>query len=131
MNEESNGNSCIDPQELGVQAWKDIGAGKRLILLDLNYIDITSLQIINFPENIGELDALESFKLNNNQLESLPNGLTNLIQLKHLELENNLLSDLPEDFGNLVNLEELIINYLLILNFLLILNCIFFLNHSL
>ena len=45
--------------------------------------------------------ALESFKLNNNQLESLPNGLTNLIQLKHLELENNLLSELPEDFGNL------------------------------
>ena len=120
---DNNVNGCLEPLEFGDQVWKD----GRLVNLNLSYnqeaiidpnnpsqLDNINYRLTKFPDDFGNLSALEILKLNDNEFISLPESFTDLTKLKHLELENNLLTELPVDLGNLINLEQLVINYNLI-----------------
>ncbi|MCL4832152.1 MAG: hypothetical protein KJZ86_06910 [Caldilineaceae bacterium] len=59
------------------------------------------------PPEIGNLTALTSLTLSNNQLTSLPSQIGNLIALSWLNLGRNQLTSLPSEIGNLTSLTGL------------------------
>jgi Leucine-rich repeat (LRR) protein len=114
-----NANNTLEPLEFGYQVW-DNG---RLIQLNINYspnvimqqdnpseLDNTNYRLTNLPNNIGDLTALESLFIHDNEIVAIPDGIRLLTKLKILDLENNLLSKLPE-IDSLVNLERLVLGY--------------------
>ncbi len=67
--------------------------GERLqSLLTLN---CDNNQLVELPESIGDLTALEQLCVRNNQLNALPDSIGNLTSLQLLSLENNQLTVLP------------------------------------
>ena len=95
---DNNVNGCLEPLEFGDQVWKD----GRLVNLNLSYnqeaiidpnnpsqLDNINYRLTKFPDDFGNLSALEILKLNDNEFISLPESFTDLTKLKHLELENN------------------------------------------
>ena len=118
-----NNNGNIEAKEFGYQVWDD----GRLIGLDLNYpkdiimtqdnpseLDLANYRLKFIPDNIDDLDQLESLFLHDNEFTSIPESFGNLTKLKILDLENNLITALPSSYGNLVNLERLVLSYNLI-----------------
>lgn len=59
------------------------------------------------PEEIGQLKNLTKLYLDNNSINYLPDSIVNLSQLEVLFLNNNELMSLPNNFGNLNKLERL------------------------
>ena len=56
------------------------------------------------PPEIGNLTALDSLTLSNNQLTSLPPQIGNLTALTWLYLGSNQLTSVPSEIGNLTSL---------------------------
>ena len=78
----------VDPLNLGSrQYWKN---GR---LLDF---DLSNSQLSVLPENIGDLDSLNSLRLGHNQITMIPNSLWNL-NLTHLTLTTNELTSISEE----------------------------------
>ena len=118
-----NENDIVDAMEFGYQVWDYPGSG-RLIWLDLNYpkdiimkqdnpseLDLTNYRLTVIPDNIGDLDSLESLFLHDNEFTSIPESIGNLTKLKMLDIENNLITHLPATIGNLNNLENLVLDF--------------------
>ena len=73
--------------------------------LDLSYINLVSI-----PEQLGNLTNLQTLYLDNNMLTSIPEQLSNLTNLQRLSLPYNKLTSIPEQLGNLTNLQTLILD---------------------
>ena len=80
--------------------------GKNGTRLDLSALGLTTL-----PPEIGQLTALTSLFLYNNQLSALPPEIGQLTSLTTLYLQANQLSALPPEIGQLTALTELFLNH--------------------
>lgn len=61
----------------------------------------------SIPEPIGNLSNLEELNFGGNKLSTLPSSIGNLSKLKKLYLYNNKITFLPASVGNLTSLETL------------------------
>ena len=73
----------------------------------LKALDLTNINMKEFPLEIKHLRSLEKLILKNNQLEVLPETFKTLTSLKKLNLGWNNFTSLPDWIGKLSNLEEL------------------------
>jgi len=80
-----------------------------LELTNVLTLDLSENELITIPENIGSLTNLTSLYLENNQLTALPESIGNLTNLKIFYLQNNQLTTLPRSIGNLTNLDLLLL----------------------
>jgi Leucine-rich repeat (LRR) protein len=83
-------------------------------LTELKYLNLQGdffvnykLKIKTIPNEIGQLNKLETLILSDNIIEFLPESIGQCKALKHLDIKDNLLSTLPNSFGALSNLEYL------------------------
>ena len=91
-----------------IAAWPGVRLGgdpPRVVELALPSLGLAG----NIPPTIGELDQLESLRLNNNYLRgAIPREIGRLTNLRRLALNSNFLSgEVPDELGLLTNLEEL------------------------
>ena len=106
-------NKIITVYEYGVQQWSN----GRLTLLNLSYNETVvtptfcNFRLTTLPEDIGDLSALITLSLNNNEFLSLPESIVNLASLEQLFLASNQITSLPDSIGNLINLKEMVISY--------------------
>ncbi|AZQ61906.1 T9SS type A sorting domain-containing protein [Flammeovirga pectinis] len=70
---------------------------------------LDSKTLSTLPSNFGELTALTSLKIGNNEFTNIPD-ISNLSQLLILELNNNNLSTIPTSIYSLISLERLILD---------------------
>ncbi|MCH9659743.1 MAG: leucine-rich repeat domain-containing protein, partial [Bacteroidetes bacterium] len=70
-------------------------------------LDLSELQLPEFPKEILDLTNLTHLDLDRNQLTILPEAIGKLTKLKQLDLEGNQLTILPEAIGELTNLTYL------------------------
>jgi Leucine-rich repeat (LRR) protein len=82
---------------------------KNLTLLE--DIDLSEMELLSLPENLGKLVSLKKINLTGNRLTSLPDNIGNLFQLQELNLSNNPLAPLPECIGKLEDLKSLDLSY--------------------
>ncbi len=75
---------------------------KRIIELDLS-----RLELIEFPISILKLNSLEVLNIGSNLLEEIPRGINKLKTLKKLLLSYNKLRYLPNSICSMENLEQL------------------------
>ena len=73
-------------------------------------LDLSSQNLTELPDSIGEIDSLVELNLSNNQLVLLPESIGNLHQLTQLHLQSNNLTELPESIGKLTKLKVLVIH---------------------
>lgn len=64
-------------------------------------------KLTSIPDEIFELNQLQSLILSNNEIETIPDEMSSLVNLQTLDISSNRLVDLPEIFTQLSNLEEL------------------------
>ncbi|KAK9939090.1 hypothetical protein M0R45_015799 [Rubus argutus] len=78
-------------------------------LKHLRYLDLSDTAITNLPEDIVNLYALETLKLNNcTELKKWPLNFEKLVKLRHLHFERQgQMSSMPKDLGKLTSLETL------------------------
>ena len=67
-----------------------------------------SLGLSNVPDEIGQLNFLQTLYLDCNKLSHLPDAIGNLQFLTYIDLHSNQLLNLPESIGNLTVLELLV-----------------------
>lgn len=67
-------------------------------------LSLKSEKIINFPEIIGQLDALKTLSIQKCHLKKLPEAISNLKNLKELVLSSNDITNLPDWIGNFTKL---------------------------
>jgi len=81
----------------------------RVILSEkrVSYLALYEMGLECLSGEIGRLDGLGSFNLNDNELSGLPSEIGSLVELKSLYLCSNSLSVLPSEIGNLIKLEYL------------------------
>src|SRR5258708_1805389 len=71
-------------------------------------LDLSQLNITQFPEELRELTHLERLNLSGNQLTQIPpEELGQLSNLQHLDLHKNQLTHIPAELGQLSNLQHL------------------------
>jgi internalin A len=70
-------------------------------------LDLSSLDIPQLPEELGQLIHLQELYLQNNQLMGIPPELGQLANLQRLDLDNNQLTYISPELGQLANLEKL------------------------
>ena len=75
---------------------------RRSLSLDLSELDLTQ-----FPSSLGQLTQLQELDLSQNQLTTLSDSLGHLTQLRKLNLFSNQLTTLPDWLGQLTQLQEL------------------------
>jgi Leucine-rich repeat (LRR) protein len=70
-------------------------------------LSLTGLGLSTVPEEVWQLQQLQTLNLYNNRLETLPEAIGNLKWLKYLNLEKNQLRELPASLGKLQRLQQL------------------------
>ena len=70
-------------------------------------LSLSTMQLTELPESIGQLTQLTELNLSGNQLTTLPDSLGQLTGLVELNLSDNQISDLPSSFKNLIFLKTL------------------------
>lgn len=84
-------------------------------LAGLKYLDLSNADLAGYhwsDQLFQKNEALETLRLNSNQLIEVPVALRSTRNLKKLTLNNNLMTSLrPSDFTNLTSLVELRISY--------------------
>ena len=70
-------------------------------------LNLTDLGLIAVPDSVGQLTALTTLDLGNNQLTTLPDSLGQLTALTDLSLRGNQLTTLPDSVGQLTALTDL------------------------
>ena len=92
------------PLEVGSQIW----IGSRLHLLSAKYTQYgtngINQQLMQLPDNFGQLTELRSLYLEWNNLTQLPDSFSQLSNLTILSISNNYLDSFPTYFSNLTNL---------------------------
>jgi internalin A len=73
-------------------------------------LDLSSQQITELPEEIGQLTNLTSLNLNFNQLTALPESIGQLTSLTSLTISDNYLTESPESIGQLTKLTSLVLS---------------------
>ena len=86
-------------------------------MTSLRYLNLQRNQLLELPENFGNLINLKILNLSYNKLEKLPTSFSNLENLEALNLGHNKIRQLPEDFGRLDGLRALNIGYNPLTNF--------------
>jgi internalin A len=76
-------------------------------LTNLTALYLSNNQLTTLPESIRQLTNLTSLNLKSNQLATLPESITQLTKLTFLDLYNIRLTTLPESIAQLTNLTEL------------------------
>ena len=76
-------------------------------LIRLKYLNIQNCHFKVLPEELYELEDLETLILSNNPITKISSNIKNLKQLKVLDLQNTSISILPPEIGELINLEKL------------------------
>ncbi|OJJ15153.1 hypothetical protein BKI52_39495 [marine bacterium AO1-C] len=79
--------------------------------LEYKHLDISRLGLQNIPQELGQLQSLESLNLFYNQLTLVPPVVCELTTLKTLWLHHNQLAEIPENIDNLTALEELALSF--------------------
>lgn len=79
--------------------------------MPITYLDISYLELKNFPQWILMLKNLEHLDLSKNQIKDIPKSISNLAKLEELNMEDNQIEVLPEEIGQLKNLERLVLDY--------------------
>lgn len=74
-------------------------------LLTITDLDISSNQLTELSESIGQLSKLRRLMVSNNQLDGLPDSIGQLINLECLDISGNPLTTLPESIIQLKELE--------------------------
>jgi internalin A len=74
---------------------------------NVDYLNLSDLELNRLPESISQLQNLSTLDLNNNQLNNLPESISQLQNLSTLNLYNNRFSYLPESISQLENLSTL------------------------
>jgi Leucine-rich repeat (LRR) protein len=80
-------------------------------LTALQSLNISYNQLTALPEAIGQLTQLQSLDISYNQLTALPAAIGQLTQLRSLDISDNQLTALPEAIGQLTQLRSLYISY--------------------
>jgi hypothetical protein len=70
-------------------------------------LDLTGLDLLTLPPEIGELTSVTKLWLLRNRLETLPPEIGQLTTLQEFSAARNRLKDLPDTFGALGNLRKL------------------------
>lgn len=73
----------------------------------LKILEITSVDITEIPDWIGELESLEELRIEYCPIKELPESIGNLSSLKELIINNTKITFLPFSTGDLSNLETL------------------------
>src|SRR3982750_1989605 len=71
------------------------------------FLDLSWLNLVSLPPEIGRLTALTMLLLRGNPLAALPPGIGRLTALTTLNLGNNQLQSLPPEVGRLTALTQL------------------------
>jgi len=71
----------------------------------LRFLDLSDNLITKIPDNISQLNNLESLVLVYNRIDRLPDSVCDMVNLHVLWLGNNRLHSLPTGFGRLKNLD--------------------------
>ncbi len=74
---------------------------------NLKELDLSQLELSEFPEEISNLVELTKLDLNDNLLTTLPKSIGNLVNLNELNLMENSLTEIPETIQNLSQLTNL------------------------
>lgn len=96
-------NKAYEKAEQKIEAARRTGATE----LDLSGGIHESSKLNELPESLGQLTALQSLNLYENNLTNLPDWLGQLTELKELNLSFNRLSELPVSLGQLYALRSL------------------------
>lgn len=70
----------------------------------LSYLNLSELNLITLPPEIGTLTELIVLNLSDNLLTELPPEIGQLKKLREIYLSNNRLRRLPDEFGQLTDL---------------------------
>src|SRR5260221_598010 len=73
----------------------------------LRYLNLSQLDLLRLPREIGQLVSLQRLDLSNNRLSELPAGIWHLTRLQTLDLYGNQLRQLPPEIGRLTQLQQL------------------------
>ena len=76
-------------------------------LQNLNYLNIHQTDLLEIPEEIGNLINLTTLVLHSNNIKHLPSSIKNLTKLKVLDCSMNLLESLPQELSELPQLTTL------------------------
>jgi Leucine-rich repeat (LRR) protein len=72
-------------------------------------IDLSQLELSEFPEEIKELKSLVSLNLSENQIAFIPSWIKEMTELKYLDLSGNPIQRIPEEFSDwpvMINMGE-------------------------
>lgn len=70
-------------------------------MFSLTFLDLSSNHLTELPEELGDLERLESLLLFQNELKELPKSLGKLVNLRTLWFGNNKIARLPRELLNL------------------------------
>lgn len=76
-------------------------------LKKLKVLELSSLEIKKFPQEILQLSQLEKLDLSSNKILSIPSEIKKLQNLKVIIIDDNNISTLPSEIGMLTNLIEI------------------------
>jgi GTPase SAR1 family protein len=74
-------------------------------------LDLSSMELNELPESIGQLTQLRALEIADNHLTALPDWVGNLAQLEELNITGNRVRTLPEAFVNLKNLSHMFLGH--------------------
>jgi Leucine-rich repeat (LRR) protein len=76
-------------------------------MVSLQTLDLSSNELTEVPDRIGQLPCIEKLFLHENHLTRLPNELGNLKKLTELNIDENKIQNLPPTVGGCEKLEVL------------------------
>ncbi len=74
---------------------------------NVKYLNLSGKKLVEFPDEIYELDSLEVLILNNNNITVIPDRISELRNLKYLYLLFNPIERIPDTIVELKKLERL------------------------
>ena len=95
-------NPLIDSDLVGQPMPAEVLAIPKLVNLDISGMKMGAL-----PENIDELNMLQTLIVSGNELNELPASLANIPTLKRVVARNNNLTSIPEGMENLTELKTI------------------------
>ena len=95
-------NPLIDSDLVGQPMPAEVLAIPKLVNLDISGMKMGAL-----PENIDELNMLQTLIVSGNKLNELPASLANIPTLKRVVARNNNLTSIPEGMENLTELKTI------------------------
>ena len=76
------------------------------VLQNLEHINLSKNNFIDFPEILTELTQLQEIIINNNKITTIPKQIKYLNSLIKLDMWSNELVKIPDEIGQLTSLKE-------------------------